>query len=221
MKLFLLSTLCTVFLYAQGNSFPKIYESLGNEIYANAAQIKKLKKLKEYDGYKAKIDTYIADVKVTKELGYKLESQKNPEQKLEYLNALRQHKTTNDYFRRSAQSVLKSAIDNKDNALLKSIVKSGLLNTPKDKRRIANYYKHNKSALKSKKVSKKVSKKSHSTKKVSTWRSKREQKRHEEKIKRLRKNDKLNEEAVEKKLSDELKMKKEAIRKEQERELFR
>lgn len=227
MKLLLLTTLFSFLLIAQENpnTDPKVYESLGNEIYTNVPHIEKLKTLKQYAGYKDKIDTYIVDVQKSKTFGYEVESGARANIKLDYLEKLREYKKVNDYFVRSAHSTLKFAIDTKDNSLFIGIVNSGLIDRKAYKKQIIGYYKAHKEDIDPKGIiqtlldEEVIYKKK--KKKEKSWKEKTKKQLQEEKIARLRKNDELDNQALEKKLSEEVKVKKENIRQTQERELFR
>ena len=220
MKFFILTGLLSGLLWAQEAVHPKVYESLGNEIYSNAAHIEKLKTLDLYTQYTNTIDTYISDVNKTKILGYQVESGNRKNIKLEYLNQLRKHKKVNDYFIRSAQSAFKSALDSKDNILFVGIVNSGLLDTSKNRKAIMNYYKMHKKDMNPQGIMQIFLDEEEASKNKKYFKSKTKKQIQEEKIARLRKNDILDKAALEKKLSDALKAEKAEIRKEQERELF-
>lgn len=219
MRFFLLTGLLSILLLAQESSHPKVYEALGNEIYTNVVHIEKLKSLSEYEGYREKIDNYSSKVKKTKELGFAVESGDRANVKLDYLQRLREHTKVNDYFVRSANSALKSAIQTKNNSLFSSMINSGLIDTRAQKKQIMSYYNANKVDIDPKGVIQNFIDEDIVLKKK-RWKPKTKKQLQEEKIARLRKNDELDKKALEKKLSDELKAKKEQIRRKQEKELF-
>ncbi|MFT5659408.1 MAG: hypothetical protein ACI9TV_000024 [Sulfurimonas sp.] len=224
MKFFLLTSLLSVLLMALETANPKVYAALGDEVYVNAVHIKKLKALKHYASYADKIDNYIANVKKTKKLGYDVESGNHSNIKLDYLHQLRKHKNVNDYFLRSAQSTLKLALDTKDTSLFINIVNSKLIDTKLNRKIIMNYYKVHKKDINPDGIIQiyldEDKDKAEARRNKNRWKQKAKKNLQEEKIARLRKNDKLDEEALDKKLSDELKAKKTKIRQEQEKELF-
>lgn len=220
MKFLLLTVLFTLILYAQGDKNPKVYTAIGNELYDNAAKIEKLKNIKVYSIYTDKIDLYINTLKDTKILGYEVESGKRSNVKLDYLYQLRKHKKLNDYFLRSVNNNFHSAMDKQDNELFTAIVNSGLLNLSINKKKILAYYKNNSSVINPNGVVQKLLNEEVSVKKKKRWKKKTKKQLQAEKIKRLKENDRLEQEALEKKLSEEVKSKKEKLREEQERELF-
>jgi len=223
MKFFILSILFTCRVFAQEiNTIenPQVYTSLGNEIYTNISAIEKLKQINKYKVFTEKIDTYLKKVKQTKIFGYELASNRHSGVKLDYLKQLREHKKVNDYFIRSAHDTLKSAIDTKDNALFTQMVNSGLIKTREYKKQIMLYYKANASEIDPKGVIQTFLDEEYAWKNTKQYKPKTKAELQKEKVARLRKNDKLDAEALEKRLSEELRLKKEKIIQEQERELF-
>ena len=221
----LLVFLFPLFLYSQTitNKNPNVYTSLGDKIYNNIANISDLKKLEEYKKLEEKIDGYILKVNKTKEFGFQVESGSRSNLKLDYLKEIRKLSKVNDYFVRSVESSYKVALESQDNNLFMNIVNSGLLNTQKYHKSIMQYYNQHKMSIKpdgfiqieldklsAKKDAKKRNKKRYKTKKQLQ----------EEKIARLKANDILKQERLEKKLAEELEDKKKKIQEEQEKELF-
>lgn len=220
MKFFILTSLLSVFLMAQEAVNPKVYQSIGDEIYINAVNIEKLKSIKEFINDNNKIDIYLDDVKKTKKLGYQVESGSRSNIKLDYLEQLRKHKNVNEYFLKSAQSALHSALDTSNNSLFISIVNSGLIDTKFNRKMIMDYYRVHKNEINSEGIIQTFLDEDKAKNSKKPWKKKTKKQLHEEKVARLRKNDKLDEEALEKKLSNELEVKKAKIRKDQERDLF-
>ena len=223
MKLLMLSILFIFTLFAQEINTvqnPKVYASLGDAIYNNLSNIEKLKQIEKYKVFTKKIDAYLKKVKQTKVFGYEVESGKRSNVKLDYLKQLREHKKVNDYFIRSAHDAFKSAIETKDNALFIDIVNSGLIDTRANQKDIMAYYKAHSSEINPKGVIQTFLDEEYAWKNRKQWKPKTKAQLQKEKVARLRKNDKLDAEALEKRLSKELKLKKEKIIQEQERELF-
>ncbi len=223
MKRIFLICIISLSLFAQNTAFignPKVYSVLGDEIYNNISNIKKLKKIDKYSSFIPKIDGYITMVAEAKKFGFMIESGQKANEKKHYLNTLRKLAKENSYFLRSAESTLKSAIDTKNNKLFLSIINSGMINIKKNSKRIFSYYNKNSDkivvsgALQSfidkeySKRSKKYTKKKRSLK-------------NEDKIKRIRELEKYKQKLLEKKLSDEVAQKKQKILEEQQRELIR
>ena len=217
MKNILLLAFISIALYAQN---PKVYSSLGDVIYDNLDKIESLKKIDNYKTFSFKIDQYSKDVDKTKKLGFAIESGEMVKTKLEYLDKLRELSNINDYFFRSAYISFEKSIDNQDNNLFIDIVNTGMIDTKKNKVKILNYYNlHsediNSSGLIQNMIDEEKTKK---TKKKSYYKTKKQI--DEAKIRRIRASDKYKREMMEQKLQKELELKKENIRKEQERELF-
>ena len=223
MKFLILSILFIFIVYAQeinSTENPKVYTSLGNEIYANMSAIENLKQIEKYQFFIEKIDIYVKKVKKTKAFGYEVASGNRSNFKLDYLKQLREHKKLNDYFVRSAHDTLKLAIDTKDNALFIDIVNSGLVNTRANQKQIMNYYTIHSSEIDPKGIIQTFLDEEYALKNTKQYKPKTKAELQKEKVARLRRNDKLDAEALEKRLSEELRLKKEKIIQEQERELF-
>ena len=223
MKFLILSILFIFTVYAQeinSTENPKVYTSLGNEIYANVSAIENLKQIEKYQFFIEKIDIYVKKVKKTKAFGYEVASGNRSNFKLDYLKQLREHKKVNDYFVRSAHDTLKLAIDTKDNALFIDIVNSGLVNTRANQKQIMNYYTIHSSEIDPKGIIQTFLDEEYALKNRKQYKPKTKAELQKEKVARLRRNDKLDAEALEKRLSEELRLKKEKIIQEQERELF-
>lgn len=212
--------LYTTFLLADN---PLIFSALGDVIYDNAKNINNLKSISQYNPEINKINKYLSDVKKTKENGFSIERGDKTMNKMEYLNHLRALSETNDHFVRSAKNNFKYALSKEDTPFFLKIINSGLIDTKKSKKKIIDYYvAHSKdikvSGLlqslldknKKLKVRKEAKKKLYQTKKMIE----------EARIRRIRKQDKEKQEALEKKLEDELKAKKTKIIQEQKSELF-
>ena len=223
MKKILLFCIISLSLFAQSIdslSNPKVYSALGDEIYDNVYKIQKLKQIEKYGSFILKIDAYLSKVAEAKKLGYAVESGQKLDERLDYLDRIRKLSQENSYFFKSAYSSFQSAIDTQNSKLFLSIVNSGMINAQKNSKKIINYYKKHSDEIDSTgiiqnlidEVKNKKNKKY--TKKVKSLTNK-------AKVKRIREADKYNQEALEKKLSDEVAKKKEKIKQEQERELFK
>jgi len=223
MKKILLFCIISLSLFAQSIdslSNPKVYSALGDEIYDNVYKIQKLKQIEKYGSFILKIDAYLSKVAEAKKLGYAVESGQKLDERLDYLDRIRKLSQENSYFFKSAYSSFQSAIDTQNSKIFLSIVNSGMINAQKNSKKIINYYKKHSDEIDSTgiiqnlidEVKNKKNKKY--TKKVKSLTNK-------AKVKRIREADKYNQEALEKKLSDEVAKKKEKIKQEQERELFK
>jgi len=218
----LLITILTFILNANTLENPKPYAALADVIYDNVEDINKLKDLEEYKIYVDDIEKYVAKVRATKDEGYKLELQKANITQREYLNRLRELSKKNDFYLRTAKDSYTSSMKENHYSLFSDIINSGLIDTDKRKEEIIDYYYKHSDDINSSgviddylnadaklKALKDSQKKHYKTKKQLE----------EEKIKRIRANDKAEKEKLEQTLQEDLKDKKLKIRQEQKKEL--
>lgn len=214
--------LAILFLYSFAicENNPKIYSQLGDVIYDNSEKIKKLKDIEKYKIYSKKIDKYSADVENTKQLGFDIDSAKQIDKSKIYLTKLRELSSLNDYFIRSANNDFKTSIQNKQTELFTKIVNTGLIDINANEKIIVNFYQENRDDINSTgAIQKLLDKRAKIAKKRKKYINTKKQVNNE-KIKRIREKGLKKRQLMEEKLSKELKQKKEAIRIEQERELF-
>ena len=220
-KLFILLFTFTTLLFSAN---PKAYATLGNKIYDNVQNIKKLTTIGDYYLYKDEINSYLLKVNTAKQLGFSLDENSAPKVRKKYLQTLRQLSKDNDYYTRMAQTSLETSIENGDSLLFSKIINSGLIDTKANKKRILDYYfahvndvnasgviqsyldqdealKRKHDAMQRKRLSKKM--------------------REEQKIKRLREQDKARQTALENRLDRAVQKRKREIRKEQKEELLK
>lgn len=217
-----------IFLFMLSTSLlatnPTIYSTLGDTIYNNVKNIESLKEISHYNEHKEKINDYIADLNITKNLGFDVESGKKADLNLDYLQMLRKQAKVNDYFNRTVNQDFIKAIKTKDDNLFISVVNSGILDTKKNKNKIMAYYKEHKKNISADGIIQKYlnEEKSKNLKRNKHTKSKaqREKLSKESRIERIRENDILKQEALERKLEKELQEKKKLIREAQEKELF-
>ena len=201
---------------------PKIYASLGDSIYDSVENIDGLKSIKIFANNTSEIDLYVRDVYRIKEFGFEIDSTKNAKDIKKYLFNLRNLSKRKSFFYKKANKYFIKSMQIKDNRMFLDILESGLIDTKKNKVKIMEYYHANCEGMKVKgmikefldeeeriRLEKERRKKHRLTKKQIQ----------EAKIRRIRKNDRLKEEALEKKLEEELIKKKLRIREEQLREL--
>ena len=220
MKSIIIMYFFTLILFAQN---PKVYAALGDVIYNNVDKISNLKKIEEYKQYTEKINKYIKNVKQTKKDGFDIESGKRHIDKKEYLNRLRTLSQSNDFFVRSVKKNFSKSMKENNNQLFSKIVNSSLLNTKKNKNIIINYYYKNMDDINASGVIQTFLDKDAELKKLKDAQRKKYKTKkmlEEEKINRIRKNDILKQEELEKKLQDEVQRKKIEIREEQQKNLF-
>ena len=220
-KLFILFFTFITLLFSAN---PKPYATLGNKIYDNANNIKKLTTIGDYYLYIDKINNYLLKVNVVKQLGFSLDANSPIKVRKKYLQNLRQLAKENDYYIRMANISLDNSIQNRDSLLFSKIINSGLIDTKTNKKRILDYYfahandintsgviqfyldenaaiKRKHDAMQRKCLSKKM--------------------REEQKVKRLREEDKARQTALVNRLDRALQKRKREIRKEQKEELLK
>ena len=220
MKSIIIMYFFTLILFAQN---PKVYAALGDVIYNNVDKISNLKKIEEYKKYTEKINKYIKSVKQTKKDGFNIESGKKHIDKKEYLNRLRTLSQSNDFFVRSVKKNFSKSMKENNNQLFSKIVNSSLLNTNKNKNIIINYYYKNMDDINASGVIQTFLDKDAELKRLKDAQRKKYKTKEmleKEKINRIRKNDILKQEELEKKLQDEVQRKKIEIREEQQKSLF-
>jgi len=218
-KIILLAFLVTFLM----GSNPSVYAALGDVIYDNAIKIEKLRTIDEYSSSSVMMDKYLLDVKKTKDLGFKLESGDKTIDGKSYLNKLRKLSKMNDFFVRKVYKTYKEALKDEDSWLLSEMINSGLMDTQKYKDEILNYYFSHSDMMDTSGVIEKFlqeeaklqEQKKASKKKLGPTKDEIQKAR----IKRLRRNDKLKQEAIQKSLEEEVAHEKNKIRQEQLREL--
>ena len=221
LKSFILLFTLTTLLFSTN---PKAYASLGNQIYNNLENIKKLTTISDYYLYFDAINNYLFKVKRAKQLGFSLDENSPSKVKKQYLQTLRQLSKENNYYHRLAQKSLETSIKNRDFLLFSQIINSGLIDTKANKKRILHYYfAHIKDINASGVIQSYLDKDALLKRKRKALRHKRVVKKtkEEEKIERLREQDKAHQVALEKRLNREVQKKKREIREEQREELLK
>lgn len=219
MKFFLILYFFVTILIAQN---PKIYSVLGDGIYNNIENIIKLKEIPSYIDEKENIDVYVEEVYLTKKIGKELDNGNESVDKLEYLNKLRALSKENDRYMRSAQMNFRASMSNGDSELFSTLINSGLIDTPRYKDEIINYYMGHVEEINPEGViqnfineEKHLEKEEHTNKKI--YQSK--QQRQKDKIQRIREQDETKQKALEESLQKEVDKKKGEIRENQKKEL--
>ena len=217
-KAAVLSLLATL-LVAQN---PKVYSALGDIVYDSVESIEKLKEISKSSQYEEKINSYIKEVYIAKDIGFAIEAGDKRENEKVYLEKIRALSKINDFFHRIAIDYFKSSMVTKDNELFSQTINSGLIDTQKYKSEILEYYFAHCVDMNATGVIQKyldedeiLRKLQESSKKVKVTKKEIQ----EAKIRRIRQKDKAKQEAIQKTLEEELIKKKSDIRKEQIEEL--
>lgn len=215
MKIIIIITILSSFLLAQN---PTVYSALGDVIYENSTNIKELKDLPAYKDSRDKIQTYLKDVQETKAYGFDVQNEKNGADKIKYLSKLRELSKINDFFVRSIKNNFTASIEDGNNALFLEMVENKMLDSEKYKSEILDYYfAHSDDINATKTIQKFLNEDKSKAKKAVYIKSK--SKRQEEKIKRIRENDRIKQERIKKYLEEEVAKKKKEIKEEQMKKL--
>ncbi|WP_457743637.1 hypothetical protein [Sulfurimonas sp.] len=220
-KFILFLCLSITVLYA---SNPLMYAVLGDKIYNNLDNIKKLTTIGDYYLYQDDINKYIVDVNKAKAIGLSLDENSSPKERKAYLKELRELSSENDYYTRLATTSLYTSMQNGNSLLFTKIINSGLINTQENKKVILDYYFAHQNDINTtgvidlylKEDKELKAKREASAKKLITKKMKEEQR-----IKRIRKDDEIQQLKLEKRLDKAVEKKKKEIRKEQKKELLK
>ncbi|SFV64168.1 hypothetical protein MNB_SM-5-372 [hydrothermal vent metagenome] len=222
LKLFILFFTFTTLLFSAN---PRVYESLGNPIYNNIENIKKLTTIGDFYLYVDGINHYIVNVELAKQLGFSLGKDSAPEMRNKYLQTLRKLSKENNYYKRLVQRTLEAAIQNGDSLLFSKLINSGLIDTKANKKKILTYYfKHKKDINPSGIIQSFLDRDATLLKRRNEAIRRRKllkKKREKEKIERLRKEDEARQRALENRLDREVEKQKREIREEQREELLK
>ena len=219
-KLFILLFTLTTLLFSAN---PKPYATLGNKIYNNANNIKKLTTIGDYYLSVDNINSYLLKVNAAKQLGFALDANSPIKARKKYLQTLRKLSKENDYYTRMARTSLENSIQNGDSLLFSKIINSGLIDTKVNKKRILDYYfSHANDINTSGVIQSYLDENAAIKRKHDAMRHKRLSKkmREEQRIKRLRALDKARQTALENRLDRAVEKRKREIRKEQKEELL-
>lgn len=201
---------------------PQPYAVLGDVIYDNVDKIEQLESYRAYELYKEDIAKYIADVSEAKEMGYLLESSAKSVNKKEYLMKLRELSKKNDFYTRTVHANYISSMRDGDYLLFSKLINSGMIDVVENRDEIMEYYFNhaediNASGVIQGYLDEEAEIEARRAALTKRYKSKAELQK--EKIQRIRKNDKLEQERLEKELQAEVKQKKQEIREHQKSEL--
>ena len=218
-KILFLTFVSTIILFAKN---PKPYAVLGDVVYDN---VDKIEKLKDTNGYwldKNRISQFVSDVKKTKKMGFYLELSNSAQERKKYLNSLRALVKTYDYYLRSAEANYKNSMRRDDYKQFSQLINSGLIHSDRYKKEILEYYyKHvdeiPKEGVIQKYLDEEAALRALRSGKKRHYKTKKELQ--EEKIRRIREQDKLEKKMLEERLQRKLSKEKLEIRKRQKEEL--
>ena len=217
-KIFLL-LLVSVVLFAQN---PRVYSALGDLLYDSVDKIQKLELIDEYKVYRPKIEHYAQEVAKAKKIGFAIENGDSSVSAKTYLQKLRKLAKEHDFFLREVDASFHEAIKTQNSKLFHAIINSGLLDTDRYKKEIIEYYfKHSNELSTEGLIQQYLDEDARLRAKREAQRKHRKTKKQieQERIMRLRKKDKAEQERLEKELQEKLLKKKQQIRKYQEEEL--
>jgi len=220
----ILLTIITTILFSQDSLhlYPKPYAALGNVIYDNVNKIEKLKNISGFEFYKGDIEKYVSEVKKAKDDGYQLENNQAAISKKEYLNRLRTLSKKNDFYLRTIKNGYFSSMKKNNYKQFSQIINSELIDVNSSKRVIINYYYKHEEDINSSGVIENFLNEDARLKALKDAQRKKYKSRktlQEEKIQRIRKNDREAKIKLENRLQNDLVQKKLKIRENQRKEL--
>jgi len=217
-------TLLTTFVFAQDTlkAFPKPYAALGDVIYKNVTNIEKLKDINGFELFKDDVKKYVKKVEIAKQEGYALEQKKVGVSKKDYLNKLRELSKTNDFYLRTIKNGYLSSMKKNNYEQFSQIINSNLIDVNSSKKVIIDYYYEHEEDINASGVIEDFLNEDAKLKALKDAQRKKYKSRktlQEEKIRRIRENDKKAEIDLEEKLQTDLEKKKLEIRENQKKEL--
>lgn len=217
----LIIALLTTLLNAE-NENPKPYKSLGNVLYNNYEKIANMTNVDAFKVYTKVINDYLSDIIATKEMGFSLEMREPGVSRKDYLDTLRALSKKNDEFLRTIESTYRTSIKNEENEIFLQIVNNALINTESNKHEIISYYLEHSEDINSSGVIEKLIKNNdriRADKEAQKKRYKTKKMLQQERIKRIRLDDKVAKEKLENRLENDLEKKRHEIRDNQKKEL--
>ena len=200
---------------------PKIYAALGDKIYNSEGAIEKLLEIKEYESFHDSIEKYLRALKRARELGLKIEKGESHANRM-YLSRLRELAKKNDFYHRSASYLFKRSMQEKNYPLFVALANTGLIDLEKEKELILSFYRLNKEKIRLSGKLKAFVEKYTVKKKVkhsAEYYRRLKKMQEEEKIRRLREKDRKEQEALQRRLDEKLKLEKRKIEEEQLKKL--
>jgi len=214
-KVMIISILATL-LFAQN---PSVYSAIGDEIYNNVEAIDKLKSLSAYPYEEEKITKYVIDVKKSKKNGFKIESGSKEISASDYLKTLRRLVKVNDSFIRKVNSMFERSLKDENSLLFIEMVNSGLLDTKPRQKEIMDFYINHQDDIDPSGVIQTFLDEDAELRRRQAYWLEAKKRKEAARVKYLREKDRAEEEALNQKLTEEVKEKKKAIRAHQKQEL--
>jgi hypothetical protein len=196
-----------------------VYSALGDKLYDNQKKINSLINICGFNIHEKKIKEYIFDLKSLKGIGFMIDNGDFEVTKKEYLQNLRKLSKTNDFFVVLAKKTFHKSIKEHDSNTFLDIIKTGLIDTDRNKDLIKEYYYEHKADIdiEGTVIEGFVKDDLKNKKKVYKGPSKEDIQR--AKIERIRAKDKKKQESIQKSIEEELSRKKQQIRQDQKKEL--
>lgn len=226
MRFFLLLFICTNIIFAKN---PAVYSSIGDELYSSLETIEKLKANIEFSDDKSKVDSYIDQVKASKDIGFAIEAGDKSIDKMVYLAKLRELSKIYKSFdtKGKIENSFKESVKNKNSKLFIAVVNAGAVDMEIYKGEVLAYYKEHADEIDPSGVIEKYLNEEIVTAKREELKIEQGKKKIEihkygnkaDRIKQIRESSKRKEQQSEKLLDEEIKQKKEAILKIQKNEL--
>jgi len=216
MKKVLIISLLATFLFAQN---PRVYSAIGDDVYNNIEAIINLKSLSAYPYDEEKIDAYTLDIKNSKKIGFDIEIGNKEVSPAVYLKKLRKLVKFNASFIRKVKANFDKSLKDGNSLLFLEMVNSGLLDTKARQKDIMDFYINHQDDIDPAGVIQTFLDEDAELRRRQAYWLEAKKRKEAARIKHLREKDKAEEEALNKKLTEELIAKKKAIRAHQKQEL--
>ncbi|WP_345993437.1 hypothetical protein [Sulfurimonas sp. HSL-1716] len=215
LKLFILSV---VFFFSFAKN-PAVYSLLGDVVYNNVSEIKRLSDLSLFSSEKQNIIEYAAECEELKKKGFSIEAGDVKYDKMEYLSELRKLSKINDRFVRLANTKFIKSIDDNDIGTFKELIDLKIVNKQAEKEKIRNFISEHKAQLETTQYymtyKEEMEKDKIEKERLSKQRNKNYAKEKYSNIERIRDKDKKRQESLKKELEKMVEDKKKQIYKQQ------
>ena len=137
MKHILLLLTITLTLFAQN---PRSFAALGDVIYDDVATFEKLKTLPSMQEFSSDIDSYSAEAKKAKEMGFLIDAKDKSVDAKSYLAELRKLSEKHDMIMENSTKRFKEALHDEDGETINAMLKYGVIDTEDYDKELINYY---------------------------------------------------------------------------------